>query len=628
MITILLFLIILLALPVFLAGKYQKRFEDTLFISCASIVGVLFLFGLCSILFVGVIAVMMAAVAFYGITIYDIVKKKTTLSSVIDNIITPATFVFMVVVGIIIYIDYGKLATISDEFSHWMSIVRTMAELDDFGTNAAAHAPFASYPPGMSLFQYLLIRLDYLFGANAYAEWKVYFAYQVMAVATMLPFVKCTGKKIVDVITKILLWIPLLILPIVFFGEYYNSVYVDPYLAIAAASAMALIVTCEKKDLLYTAYIDLACVMLVLTKDVGALMAIVVATVYLIDAVYRIRKEKGTFKIGVFSTLIAIAPLVDSIIAKYLWKLEITLAKVPVKFSEPFKLQQLLDVLNGTDETYRSIVYTNYKLTMERTTIPMGIFGFNYWQLIVLFIVLLVDILIRLKLKNKISVIQASAVTVFSVLLVYGYSLGLLPLYIARFNEYEAVNLASFSRYIGIVMLFGLLLLWMLFMYLVETYEFKPVYKLIASALLLYMVIACNKEALQTQMIRYGAVSSQAVRMQYDAVTAEILENCDEGSDVLMVFATDDGLKNAIIDYMAGYKYNMNEICIEGLEADDETKMDIQNQIDNSDYVVTTSDVADLLRENFGYLFDGDDQIEDNTVYAVDGAIETLQRLN
>ena len=69
------------------------------------------------------------------------------------------------IIGLIIFLlvffafsvfNAGKLASTWDEFSHWIDIVKAMTTVDDFGTNPQSLSTFKSYPPAMSIFQYVL----------------------------------------------------------------------------------------------------------------------------------------------------------------------------------------------------------------------------------------------------------------------------------------------------------------------------------------------------------------------------------------------------------------------------------------------------------------------------------------
>ena len=108
------------------------------------------------------------------------------------------------------------------------------------------------------------------------------------------------------------------------------------------------------------------------------------------------------------------------------------------------------------DVTYHQEVVDNFKHAFFRQNIALGIWGstISYFSLFILFVIG-AALLLRLqgregdenrKLSNKICIL----IVLFSVIL-YTYGLG--ATYVSNFTEYEAVRLASYSRYMNIAYL-------------------------------------------------------------------------------------------------------------------------------------------------------------------------------
>ncbi len=254
MLSILLFILILAAFPIFAVARLGKSFEETMPISAMGIMLILFIFGLFNSLGIGAIVVCIIAVVFYGYSIYWIVKHG------FPKFITPGVIVFLLMTAIIAYCNKGRYATLTDEFSHWLDTVFIMVRTDKFGAVPGSGAVFPSYPPAMSLFQYLLEKINMAVNHGEISEWKAYFAYQLFAVIIMLPFIK-KGPSII-------LWFIGLVTPLYFFSQALYSLYIDPALGIMAGCGFAMVTLAKKKDWSYVTYMAMLMAVLTLSKDV------------------------------------------------------------------------------------------------------------------------------------------------------------------------------------------------------------------------------------------------------------------------------------------------------------------------------------------------------------------------
>ena len=158
MLTTLLFLLLLSSTSVYCALRFQKSFELTLPVSAMGSVLVLFLFGLAGQLRAGVWAVVLLALVLYGLSAVSLLKNRNW-RSLGKHLLTPAAAVFFLGTLVYAFLYRGKLAVHWDEFTHWMDIVKVFFQTGDFGTDPAAFCGHGSYPPGMTLFQFLLQEL-------------------------------------------------------------------------------------------------------------------------------------------------------------------------------------------------------------------------------------------------------------------------------------------------------------------------------------------------------------------------------------------------------------------------------------------------------------------------------------
>ena len=150
MIALIIFFMSILSGSFLFTSKNGRRLEEFLPITNLSVVMVLYLFGLIGILEYGVWAILAIIAAIYAYIGYVLVKRHKPLR----NFLSPLLAVFILLFVVLIYANFGMLATAIDEMSHWMECVKSMSFLNDFNTNSKSHDYYNSYPPGMALLQY------------------------------------------------------------------------------------------------------------------------------------------------------------------------------------------------------------------------------------------------------------------------------------------------------------------------------------------------------------------------------------------------------------------------------------------------------------------------------------------
>ena len=144
-------LLIFWTIPIVAASG--RRFEECLPMSCMGIVLAMFVFGLFG--FLRLAPPFVALVACAGLCAGAVLAvRRGTRKDFLGRLLTPGfalTIAFWLALS---YLDYGMVASVWDEFSHWADIVKVMTQLDDFGTNPLSHSRFQSYPPAMALYRF------------------------------------------------------------------------------------------------------------------------------------------------------------------------------------------------------------------------------------------------------------------------------------------------------------------------------------------------------------------------------------------------------------------------------------------------------------------------------------------
>lgn len=579
MLSIILFLLVISSFAVFACFRFDRTFEEVLPISCMGTLLILFIFGMLNILRVGAIFVCAISALLYLYTIVVAVRKKTFV-----NLFTSGFFVFTIMSALLVYWNKDRLAMISDEFSHWLDTVVIMTRIDAFGTAPDSTAVFPSYPPAMSLLQYLMEKLE-MIGGGEFSEWRAYYVYQLFAVAIMLPFIRVVNgdwsKKLASVIT----WFMALVAPLYFFSNAYNSLYIDPILGVMAGCGFAMISLSKKKDWVYVTYVTMLCAVLTLTKDVGIYLAIFISLYYLID------KKK----------LLGFLPMAAMIVAKLLWKLELTVSHTVQKFSAPFDIKGTFDTINGHGSDYYTAVYNNFLGAITSRQVLYERAGVNYVSMMLLLAICFGLFHFKLYKKSRITRGTAIAGTILPSVAVTAYILSMFPLYISRFVEEEALNLASFDRYCGIVFLTGVLFVIWLFRDMLLSWDKK--YLLVLVSLVIILSVFHSQRIALTNYVTRGSVkTSNDYRAGVNILSAKINAYTDEDATILLIGYDEDQMMHPILETISKpRKFAFNQ----------------DFSAEEYDYVAIYRPTEDM-EQDYGLKFADSQDIDILTLYVVD----------
>ena len=341
-----------------------------------------------------------------------------------------------------------------------------MTRLNDFATNPAANAMFASYPPGMALFQYLLQRLFVLTnGAGDFCEWRCYYAYHVLLIGSCFPFLKRNGK----IHQSLLVLVTFFLLPTAFYMAYYD-LSIEIAIAVLTGSALARILLEREQDVAYSAYIFLSCAVVALLKDAGLLFAVFIGFSYVIDLLFRhktgfmeivndAKRQVGIVK-SILLTICSVA------VPKLVWNIQLKITDTQLKFPQTVSIKTLLMVLIGRDESYRQGVMRSFiKALFQRSVLidspwsssPLvqPAWKASYLCLALIFIMVLFALnkvycsyVVHGSEKDESDYLRRKILTVIYTLLAAVYIIGIGAAYISNFSQHEAEILAAFSRYV------------------------------------------------------------------------------------------------------------------------------------------------------------------------------------
>lgn len=641
MISIIVFVAVLLSGSLIGGVKRRCRFEWGIPITCMALSGVLYICGMLRRLKWGVTLICVVAIVSYAYIFVLFVRKKKILRNLKDNFFTPSLLIFLALLIFLIIGDYGKLAESSDEFSHWMDSIKAMTYVDDFVTNPRAHSEFQSYPPAMALFQYFFQKITMAIGhTNRFNEWRMYLAYQVLALSVLFPFLdKLQYKKPLRILAQAVL---LIFMPLLFFNQFYITIYIDPVIGIMGGAGLAMIFVHEDSNIFYYIYEVLLCFTLVLMKDVGLFFAIFISVAFAFDELYRKRKETTVWhsnKKVVFGIIgLSLSPLLATIAAKLSWYLKLITSKniqIRARATTIDLIGYTKIFFFGNDESvnpaYFQEVVDNIKRSFFQQNVYIHGIGMSYAALVVIDMGALIILLLSYsKMKRQYLVPRSitAGITVF-IQLFYAYSLG--ATYCSNFSSYEAPRLASYARYMNMPFLaVYIFIAFATLDVLCSSKKFEYIGELsVISAVLLITPLNTVGSFVRREAVAYA----KDARHPAEYISNLILETCDGDDIIWFIEQEKTGYQwyvcrfNVRPNIVSG-QWSIGEPFYEGdvwtyeIDADE-----WWNQLEERYDYVALYHINDYFVNEYGRLFADSVSIEDNALFKIDKEMRCLRKV-
>lgn len=443
MVSILLFYLILSSGSVFAAARWGRRYEETLPVTCATVVLVLLLSGVAGDLRPGMVLLCLLAAAAYiwaGLT----ARRAAAWKELAGRIFTPAFFVLLCVSALLLYITFGKMAEAWDEFTRWMDIVKWMVLRSTLGTEPGADLSFAAYPPGMALFQFFFEKLYQWSGAGTLSEWRAFFAYHVLDAVFLLPFLKELPKKPLPILAAAA---AVFLAPLPFNGICYSTIYMEAHLSFLFGAGMAMLFLGKAGDPYTAVYLACVCALLVLAKDAGLLPAAVLLFAYLVllwSGLDRAEKQAPSRR----AKCLLSALTAGGVLLPYaLWHLRLALDHTGRAFSTPYDPGLILRVVLGLDDSYRAAAWRYYWQEFVHRPVRQELSYAMLLAPLLLLVCMFAWLLVRKGILRRGKAVFLTACTALQLVL---FITGLGITYITSFGAGAAARLDSFERYLSI----------------------------------------------------------------------------------------------------------------------------------------------------------------------------------
>lgn len=634
MISSILLLLILFSGSLLGVVRFHRRFEAIMPITCIGIVLVLFLFGLLGRLLWGVYAVIAAALGIYVYVgclclIAPPSERKEHRACLARNLLTPGLFLFLAYFCFFYLGDFNLRATVTDEFTHWMYCVKTTTYLNDFSTNPAAYSGYPSYPPGMCLFQYFFQKIYLLTKPEmSFSEWRAYLAYQILMVSLGMPFLqRLSFKRPLEMLLNAS--IPLFIHLPFFFGYNFAGVMIDAFVGAAAGYTFAMVLLGSDSDCLTLISVSMYCAMLVLSKDVGMFFACFAAIAYLLRCLFVLPAQKSASKPGrkCRSYLLMGLPLASSLMAKLLWKIEVITSGCYIQFNNRIDLLSYTKMFFlHNDSTYRQTVVDRFKEAFFSFRIlyyPMPVTYFFAFCLLTLLLALAVWGLIRRGYPKGATI--GTALLLYLSLCLYIYSMG--ATYVYNFIEREALELASYDRYIRMSFLSVWIVIWLSFCRLISQINSPVRSSLWVMVCLTALYAVTPIHEVLAFITREDVDQSYVCRGQFIPLTQLLNASCGEGDRIYLICQSDVHIARlamrlnaypAHLDSSLGERFGPKDTRIDNIQFRKVSPDDWWSCLRSDyDYVaIFTAD--DYFISTYGTLFEDAAEIADNTLFRVD----------
>ncbi len=528
MISIAIFLLIISSGSVLGVTVWKRRFTEMLPVSCGFIVLLLFATGLAGDLKAGI--PMLLAIS-GGLILFSVwyAVSHHEIKETYKRLLATDTAVFAVLAVVFLICDRGMEVSWWDEFSHWMDTVKDMFTVDDFGTNPSAHVVYPSYPPGLSLFHYLLQKIYQMTGGTDFSEWRYLYSFKVFSLCMIAPvFRKLNYRNFTAILFA---FFSSLILPGAFYTCFYSAGLVDPFLGILSGAGLAYLViySDEKDQMLKRLSVCSAVMILVLAKDAGLLLA-----VFLVIGVFAAEYLTKNANSLSSRTLFCVEAASAAALPKIAWNMHLEARGIVRAFNTPIQIRELLRIVLQKDDTWRQESWNGFFQKLFSVKVSFGLVRISFFACFLLFIgfAVLTLFLMRQEQNEQYAISRNMIIIAYIQLIVY--TIGLAIEYCFQFAADEALAHASFERYMELVYL-ALLILFQAIALNIFTLKGHPQWAETAAALSLSTVLLMAPvPALKDYLNRDAVQQSYEYRYRYDRFCQTLNEIPAEGNGWLI----------------------------------------------------------------------------------------------
>ena len=222
----------------FIASVYGKKFGEVTPIWVLANTLLLYISGVLNCLVYGVYISVFCAAACYIIGCAYLMVNRSRFAILKKNLFTPFFFITLIIFMILVWGDYGQLATTADDLGHWMDCIKSMTYSGVlYPMNHAIPSDFPTYPPLMSLLQYEVQIINLVLFKGKFNEWLMFLTFHMMIISLFIPFIISLEGKIdfnykrVSVLFKTGIYLIIVLSPAILFPTVFERLMIDPFLS-------------------------------------------------------------------------------------------------------------------------------------------------------------------------------------------------------------------------------------------------------------------------------------------------------------------------------------------------------------------------------------------------------------
>lgn len=601
MITYILFVLIILNFSLVFSINTKEKLIKSIIPSIGVLIVPTFIFGIFNILYASYYFIIVVSIVSFVYNVYFIIKRKVDIKKYFSF----ELFVLLIV-SFVAFIGYkDRLFWGWDEFSHWGLSTKNMFYLDSFFTNHLSTTSFSSYLPGINLLQYFILKLN-----TNFVEGLLYFSNFFIIISIFLDIISSLKKH--NLFEKTIAFFILMFIPTLFYNSAYTNLQVD---FIMGLLFFYVIYNCfyieESKTKKYSLYTALF--LLTIIKDTGILFTFGFGVLVLSDNFIKSPKKEKVFNKKNLHSLIFLLPWL-------LWKIHLKIMSISSVWPSRYGVFEVISGIFGSNVTYHKSVVSNFIRTIFKTKIgdlfPL-LSSFSYLLLFVFLILYIYSFQKRKKEKTK--TLSVLGTTFIGCII---YFVLLLIMYLFLFSQCEAVNLASFERYVSTYLVSLLLLLTVVFFKTLKINKSKYSLYLIGALFLIFTFTSVGPTFSFTGKTFIKVSDTIDRRDEYHEFIEQVKKVNSSSDKIYFISENTDGESYFVTKYLATPNkispgnwsiatiYNEDDIWSNVLSLE-EWEVILLNEYD----YVYLEEVSQEFIDKYNMLFI--DEVEENTLYKI-----------
>lgn len=527
----------------------------------------------------------------------------------------------IILVGLYLLADSGKILHFTDEFSHWGTAARDMYWSDSLWLHKGSTVTLFRYPPTFTLFQYLLLKMYGRFSPGI-----LHFAKHMLETSIIMFCINRGRRLKISSVCSVSLCIGI---PELFFvGCAINGIYNDVTIGVLFGYTLIWLGRILKEDRIYDKILFcLSAIVCILLKDSGLILILALACAIVLTVIFQFIREKCLNKRWCTAAGLTVA---STLIGRISWQLYLkynaelvmdaatatTNGAINTVVASGLQNNAVLRYLSGNGENYQySIIGEHVKQLLfgnyyENNLVSLSVMG---W----LFIIVSSFLILR-KLYRFDSVHRDYWVFFFGMTLavIFAYQL----LYTFTFSEEEALCLAEERRYMGQYIL-GVFLLVIGILSDSFPKEMEKVRVRVFAAIFIVVMLCTDwcgnfRKWVLNDPAKYGHFPEAAY---YKATS--LRERIREQDSVYIIAKTE------IREKWFGYRYYLGLAQVGGMEyypvvkepEENEKQLspqELYNEINDYTYLFV-DECDDSFVENYGDMFENPQEIKVGELYLI-----------